>query len=385
MHKVRLAASPFWYFHFILLLLLATAFAEARQFTSELNQIRSRHDLPALGCAVLFQGRLVAVETTGYRKYGSEVRVTPNDNFHLGSCTKAMTATMLAVLIEQGKIDPNMTVARALPELTDSIQPDYRVLTLEHLLSHHTGLPEKSWPPGKTFHDMHSLEGDPRQQRRSYVELILQQEPLAAPGTRFIYANANYSVASAIAERVTDTPWEELMGEYLFNPLRMTTAGFGAMGSRGTVEQPWQHAVRSGERVPIPPAPRADNPPVIGPGGTVHCSLADWAKFIQAHLDGIRGRNNLLSQKMFEMLHTPRYGSDYAWGWRVVSRKWGGGKVLTHAGSNNQNYAVAWVAPLKNFAVLVATNQGGDAAAKACDEVASAVIQKTNGLNSPGN
>lgn len=48
--------------------------------------------------------------------------------------------------------------------------------------------------------------------------------------------------------------------------------------------------------------------------------------------------------------------------------------MLTHAGSNTMNYAVVWMAPLKDFAVLVMTNQGGDEAAKACDEAAGALI-----------
>jgi hypothetical protein len=59
----------------------------------------------------------------------------------------------------------------------------------------------------------------------------------------------------------------------------------------------------------------------------------------------------------------------------VVDRTWAGGKALTHAGSNTQNYALVWMAPLKDFAVLVMTNQGGDKAAKACDDTATALIQ----------
>jgi hypothetical protein len=50
--------------------------------------------------------------------------------------------------------------------------------------------------------------------------------------------------------------------------------------------------------------------------------------------------------------------------------------VLTHAGSNTMNYAVVWMAPKRDFAALVCTNQGGDAAAKACDEAAGALIKR---------
>lgn len=62
-------------------------------------------------------------------------------------------------------------------------------------------------------------------------------------------------------------------------------------------------------------------------------------------------------------------------GWLVVERPWGGGTVLNHAGSNTMNYAVAWVAPKRDFAVLVCTNQGGDSATRGTDEAAAALIK----------
>jgi hypothetical protein len=49
--------------------------------------------------------------------------------------------------------------------------------------------------------------------------------------------------------------------------------------------------------------------------------------------------------------------------------------VITHAGCNTMNYAVAWVAPKRGFAVLVCINQGDDQAAKACDEAAGKLIE----------
>jgi len=91
-------------------------------------------------------------------------------------------------------------------------------------------------------------------------------------------------------------------------------------------------------------------------------------------LRGARGQKALLNPAIYEMLQTPPFGGDYALGWGVTERDWGGGKVLTHSGSNTMNLAVAWVAPLRDFAVLIVTNQGPPVAAKACDEAAGALI-----------
>jgi hypothetical protein len=104
--------------------------------------------------------------------------------------------------------------------------------------------------------------------------------------------------------------------------------------------------------------------------------VGDWAKFVIAHLQGARGESGLLKPETVETLHTPAFGGEYAAGWLVTERPWGGGQVLTHAGSNTMNFAVVWMAPIRNFAVLVATNQGGDVVPQACDEAAGMLIEK---------
>jgi hypothetical protein len=75
------------------------------------------------------------------------------------------------------------------------------------------------------------------------------------------------------------------------------------------------------------------------------------------------------------VLHTPPFGGDYALGWGVAERDWGGGAVLNHAGDNTMNHANVWIAPQRDFAVLVCINQGGDAALKASDAAAGALIR----------
>ena len=122
--------------------------------------------------------------------------------------------------------------------------------------------------------------------------------------------------------------------------------------------------------------PAVDNPASLGPAGTCHASLADYAKFAADHLRGAAGKKALLSADRYQDLHTPFPGGEYALGWQVTVRPWAGGKVLTHNGTNNMNYFVAWLAPLKGFAVIAACNQGGGEAAKACDEVCAALIAR---------
>ena len=115
----------------------------------------------------------------------------------------------------------------------------------------------------------------------------------------------------------------------------MTSAGFGPPEGPTPLSEPWGHAIIDDGFGPTPAGPDADNPPAMGPAGTVHASLADLVAYYQVHLAGAMGGGPLLSQSSFAVLHAPAAGTDYACGWAVVNRTWAGGAALSHEGSNN--------------------------------------------------
>ena len=83
----------------------------------------------------------------------------------------------------------------------------------------------------------------------------------------------------------------------------------------------------------------------------------------------------LLKPATLKTLHIPPPGCEYAGGWIVLERSWAGGTALNHSGSNTCWFATIWLAPARNFAILVATNQGDKQAERACDQAASALIR----------
>lgn len=341
-----------------------------------LEELRVKHRLPALGAGIVTFDGLAEVAVTGFRKSGDPTRAEKQDQFHLGSCTKAITAALIGRMVEQGKLRWTTTVAEGLPFLNKSSRAKYAGVTVEHLLAHRSGLPDRNTPPGKTLVDFHRLAGTVREQREKALEMIFTQEPAAAPGAIYAYSNAGYMALGAMAEYAAGKAWEDLVIDQVCKPLGMTTVGYGSMGARGKVEQPWQHRLQGENIIPVEPGPLSDNPPAMGPAGRMHCCLADWALFLQDTLRGDAGRKCLLKPETYQSLRTPKFGGEYAGGWIVVSRDWAGGRAMTHAGSNTMNYAVAWLAPLKGFAVFAATNIGGPGVAEACDATVAGLIQR---------
>jgi len=358
--------------------------AGPKDLSEQLGAYAKANDIPAIAALALRGNEIIARGITGVRKRGEAEKASFDDQFHLGSCTKAMTATLAAMLVEEKKLKWNTRLFDVFPELEKVSHPDWKDETLSALLLNRGGMPAEL-NEGGLWDRLWLEKGPALEQRHILLEGVLKHRPVSQPGTTFLYANANFAVAGAMEETVGGKPWEELMTEKLFKPLGMSSAGFGPPGSASALDQPRGHNEKGD---PVGLTGFADNPESISPAGRVHCSISDWSKFIAFHLAGARAvrglapdtGTKLLSKESFEMLQTSPEGPDsgYAMGWNVAKRPWGG-NVLSHAGSNTMWYCVVWIAPEKNVAFLACCNQGGPKAQLACDAVVTMMSKQILG------
>jgi CubicO group peptidase (beta-lactamase class C family) len=327
-----------------------------------LDAFRVAGGLPALGAAVWRDGHLVAIGVSGVRKLGDPGLVSLDDAWHLGSDTKAMTATLVGILVDRGQLRLKDTVADLFRG--ETIDPGWIGVRVEQLLEHRGGAPH-IFPPD-VFEQMRR-DGEAPDARIKAVRAILALPPAQATGT-FVYSNAGYVILGAALERIAGIPWEAMMQRELFAPLQMRTCGFGPPGWRGGALAPWGHREESGALVPVEPGAAADNPPALGPAGTVHCSLEDWGKYLAMVVAGARGEKTLVSAETMKRLLTPPPGGDYTAGWIVTRRSWAAGTTLHHGGSNRMWQVVTWLAPAKGLGFAAVTNCAGDSVPKALDD-----------------
>jgi CubicO group peptidase (beta-lactamase class C family) len=355
----------------LFLTVLSARASDGPSLSSLLEPIRAKYNLPALAGAIFTTDGLKEIGATGVRKVGTNVAVTTNDLWHIGSDTKAMTAMLLGTYVAQKKIAWTDRVASFFPEMADQMPSSMRNVTLADLLTHHAGLIENlDW---YAF----SKKDSPPQQRLAAVRQALTK-PKYSPGM-FHYSNTDYVVIGAVLDRIGGEPWEELMRERIFVPLQMYSAGFGGTGTPGKIDQPWPH---NDDGSPNPTnGPDADLPKVLESAGAVHCTMRDWSKFLIDQLRGGSGLKALLLVDIYRAIQPAppldEQQESYGYGWGVYKREWAGNKALGHNGSNGCNYCVAWLAPERKFGILVCTNQGGEATAgKAVDEAADALIMR---------
>ena len=333
-------------------------------------------DLPAMAAAVVRDGRIVGAAAVGIRKKKDSTAVTLDDPFHLGTNTKAFTATLIGRLVDQGLLRWDTTVSEVLGREISGIHPELATVTVDQLLHHRSGMLARG--PNEVWQAAQRAKGTPGDQRLQYVEAMLTRAPAKLPG-QYQYSNAGYAVLGLMAETVAKKPYEQLMQDEVFKPLGLTTAGFGPPGDPKGVTAPWPH---------LDGAPSfTDNPEAVAPGMRVHMSVRDWAAFANFQL-GHQPTPPLLKPETLAKLHelAGEVRDDqmgYACGWFRPKRDWAGGRTLHHIGGNVVNFSEIWLAPQKDFGVMVCCNEGNPEAAEATEAACAALIRRFLGVD-PG-
>src|SRR5215510_1386345 len=151
-----------------------------------LEDSRAKHEIPSLVAIATRADEVLEIAASGIRREGKPDRVTPKDLFHIGSNTKAMTATLVAILVEQGKLSWSTTPLEVLPELKDTIRPEYREITITDLLSHHAGIAGYEDTESPEFREVRKLAGTPTEQRTEFALRALRREPAVPPRTKAV-------------------------------------------------------------------------------------------------------------------------------------------------------------------------------------------------------
>ena len=341
-----------------------------------LDSVRVQHNIPAMAAIVLRADTVLARGVAGVRRSGAPRLATIQDRFQLGSNTKAITATLLATLVETGKLTWATTLVDVFPELNETMSDGFRGVTLDQLLSHHAGVSPFTDTDDKDFKSLPHLAGSPMAQRRAFTAWVLRSQPVVPPGTKALYSNAGYAIAAAVAEHVTGESWESLVQSRVFAPLGIH--GTFAWSDSAAIDQPWGHyETRSGVKPVDPRKPRERVPPIIWPAGAAELSVDDYAIFLQLQLRGLKGRDtSLLRAVTIQHLHTPPVapGDNFALGWGV--QDFDGAPASVHVGSAGTFYSIVVVEPTRDLAVAVFANAGGERAAAATKDAIKTLVRR---------
>lgn len=306
-----------------------------------------------LAIAIVKDDSIVYAKGFGVRKLGDPAPVTPRTLFAIGSTTKAMTATAVGMLVDEGRLGWDDKVADRYPGFQLKDPQLTRDVTIADLLTHRTGLPgsdDRLW--------MGSV--------LSRAEVIRRARFLPATHglrTTFDYFNIGFLTAGEIVGLVSGTSWDGFLRDRIFRPLKMTSSNTSIRATEPTADVATPHDLRDGKVVPI----KYRNIDNIGPAGSVNSNVVDMAQWIRFNLGGGRyeGRE-LLKPATHREIITPHMllGADpagaaisYGYGWFLSYRD--GFNFVEHSGGIDGMITQLSLVPSEHVGVVVLTNNIG--------------------------
>jgi len=332
------------------LIAVATAAAQSRVDQAAIAAI-AREELtttqtPGAAIGIVMDNKLAYSFGVGASNVETGAPVSPAMLFRLGSTTKMMTATALAVLADTGKLNFADPVGKHI----GGLDPTIAALTVNQILSHTSGLKDEAIMNGR--HDDAALGDEIRQWKADWL--------FTKPGAIYSYANPGFWLAGLVAESITGKPYADAMEELVFKP-----AGMVSTTLRPTMAMTRALALGNdfaGGHVAVI-RPLADNA-ANWPAGSVFSNLADLAQLTVALMNAGEAAGKAgISKNVVTALttaHTDIPGSRGKYGYGLEIDRQGTEPYWSHAGSRAGYGSFIGMLPTRHFAVIVLTNRTGE-------------------------
>ncbi|MFJ6982888.1 MULTISPECIES: serine hydrolase domain-containing protein [unclassified Streptomyces] len=242
--------------------------------------------------AVLREGRESRVVRAGVADVATGRPPTPEDHMRIASTAKAFSGAVALTLVDHGALRLDDTLRKRLPRLPSA----WGKVTLRQLLNHTSGLPD--YTESQEFLDI--LTADPRHRfdSRRLLDYVTDEPLRFRPGSRYQYSNSDNIAVALMAEAVTGTPYEQLLRELVYRPLKLRNTTL-PQGYR--MPEPYLHGYDVDPADPA--APPEDISEVLSASGVwasggIVSTPADMTRFVRGYAGGaLYGANVVREQR----------------------------------------------------------------------------------------
>ena len=358
------------------------------EFDGYVRRVMETFTVPGLSVAIVKDGKVLLAKGYGIRRMGDPTPVDARTRFGIASNTKLFTATALALLVEEGKIEWDKPVITYLPAFAMSDPYVTQELTVRDLLVHRSGLGlgagDLLWWPPSTYN-------------RKEIARRIRYIPLATSfRSAYAYDNVLYLVAGEVIESVSGQSWEDFVRNRILRKVGMSDSDVRHSGATEEGNVAGTHAEVNDTVRPVAPF-ASDN---TNPAGGIMAGAADMAKWMMVQLDSgrVAGGSRLFSpasakqlwrevtptpigdapRGMPQLVHLRATMGGYALGLGV--RDYRGYILLQHTGGLPGYLSKVAMIPDLRLGVAVLTNQESGAA---FDAIAYRVLDHYIGAKSP--
>lgn len=314
---------------------------------------------PGATVIVVKDGATIFRKAYGMARLRPERRMQPEYSLRLGSITKQFTAAAILLLADEGKLALTDTLERVLPGFPAETA---RRVTVEHLLTHTSGLGEYSNKPGYSPHSNRNLSV------QQVVDSFKHEPLLFEPGTNFAYSNSGYFLLGAIIEHASGMPYAQFLRERIFQPLDMHATFYeGEQNGRTYAATGYAYVER--DFVPAPPV----NMSLAYAAGALVSTVDDLARF-----DAAASAARLLKPATWQRAHASARladGRPSGYGHAAIVANFQGTPSVSHGGGIDGFYGYVLRLPEHKVFVAVLSNaDGGITPAHAAAFRAAAIV-----------
>lgn len=296
--------------------------------------------IPGLSIAVAVEGKVVWSEGFGFADLENRVAVTPATKFRIASISKALTASAVGKLVQEGRLDLDATVQRYVPSFPEKRWP----VTVREVGGHLAGI--------RHYRGDEFASAVPYDDVVDALEIFQNDTLLFEPGTRYSYSTYGWNLMSAVIQGASGVPFLRYMRENVIDPL----------GLRGTVAEHVDSIIpfrarfyERGEDGRIVNAPYVNNSNKWAGGGYLS-TAEDMVLYGSAYF-----RSDFLEPATVELLWTPQHTNDgestgYGIGWSSGERPGGGGRRVWHTGGAMGGSTILMIYPEERVVVSILTN-----------------------------
>ncbi|WP_160280057.1 serine hydrolase domain-containing protein [Cellvibrio mixtus] len=329
---------------------------QSRAALDLLEQHKTNIHAPAISAAVAIDGKIVWAGATGWANIEKQIPVTTGTQFRTGSTAKALTGTLLAKMVQEGKINLDTPIANYHPHLPNK---EWEQLTPRQLASHTSGIPDYIDNTGDWWGFYHLVTLKKRYlSANESLEVFDGTSLLFEPGTQYHYATFNTVLLSAVLETIAGETYLKTMHQKIFTPLNMaaTDAEYESRNDATLADFYWNDDGR------YPHFRRwrtVDLSHRLAGGGFVS-TPSDLVKLGSAWLD-----DSFISPHIRQQFWQPQVlasgevnEDNYALGWRWADYEDEHGKLhnANHGGVSRGSQCWLMVIPEQNMAVAVMIN-----------------------------
>lgn len=298
---------------------------------------------PGATVAVVKDGAIIFERSFGVANFDTGEKTSSQTNYRLASITKTFTGMAIHMLAEKKQLSIDDPVSRYLPELKE-VAPR---VTLKHLLTHTSGLPEYERLLPKNVDPAAPLK---QIVDRDVLAMVKSQQPVSEPGKRYRYNNTGYALLALVIERVSKQSYAEFLKRNVFTPAGMTSSIVYAKDAK-IANRALGYSTADAK---ITNTDQDRTTAVLGDGG-IYSSARDLALWIDA-LD----KNTLIDPKRLidatsAHVKTDTPGLSYGLGWRVGTEQ--NERVAFHTGTTSGFKNVLLWVPSRKLGVIVLTNR----------------------------